>query len=93
MNKFASLALVASLGVAGLAASTPAAADGSVIIEVPRIVVGLPVAYGVGCYGPCYYEHGRYWRRDHDRDRYEHERYWPRDRDRYEHPHRDWDRR
>ena len=95
MYKLASLALAASLGVAALAHSAPAAADGRFVIEGPRIVVGLPLPYAAGYYGPYYYEHGRYWHRDYDHERYERERYWRHDydRDRYEHYRHDGDRR
>jgi hypothetical protein len=78
MYKLASLALTASLGVAGLSRSVPAEACGRVVIEGPRIAMGAPVVYDAGYYGPYYYEHGRYWRHDYDR---------------YEHFHHHWDRR
>jgi hypothetical protein len=85
MYKFASVALTAALGVAGVAQSVPAEAHPyvSVGIGFPGVAVIEPFAYAPAYYGPYYYAHGRYWRRDYDRDRYDHDRF------RHEH----WDRR
>ncbi len=80
MYKLASIALSAALGVAGVAQSLPAEACGRVVIDGPRFAIGAPVVYNAGFYGPYYYEHGRYWRHDYDRDRYEHfHRHWGHD--------------
>ena len=71
MYKFASVALTAALGVAGVAQSVPAEAHPyvSVGIGFPGVAVVEPFAYAPAYYGPYYYAHGRYWRHDHDRDR------------------------
>jgi hypothetical protein len=84
MYKFASVALSAALGVAGVAHSVRAEAHPyiSVGIGVPSVAVVEPFAYAPAYYGPYYYEHGRYLRRD---DRFH--RRWDHDGDRR------WDRR
>jgi hypothetical protein len=71
MYKFASVALTSALGVAGVAQSVPAEAHPyvSVGIGFPGVAVVEPFAYAPAYHGPYYYEHGRYWRRDYDRDR------------------------
>ena len=90
MYKFASVALTAAIGVAGVAQSVPAEAHPyvSVGIGLPGVAVVEPFAYAPAYYGPYYYEHGRYWRRDYDRDRDDRfHRRWDHDGDRR------WDRR
>ena len=84
MYKIASVALTAALGVAGVAHSVTAEAHPyvSVGIGFPGVAVVEPFAYAPAYYGPYYYEHGRYWRRD---DRFH--RRWDHDGDRR------WDRR
>jgi hypothetical protein len=71
MYKFASVGLTAALGVAGVAQSVPAEAHPYVSVGngLPGVAVVEPFAYAPAYYGPYYYEHGRYWRRDYDRDR------------------------
>ena len=71
MYKFASVALTAALGVAGVAQSVPAEAHPyiSVGIGFPSVAVVEPFGYAPAYYRPYYYEHGRYWRHDYDRDR------------------------
>jgi hypothetical protein len=71
MYKFASVALTAALGVAGVAQSVPAEAHPyvSVGIGFPGVAVAEPFAYAPAYYGPYYYAHGRYWRHDYDRNR------------------------
>jgi len=85
MYKLASVALSAALGVAGVAQSAPAEAHPyvSVGIGFPGVAVVEPVSYAPGYYAPYYYVHGRYWRRDYDRDRDDHfRRHWDHDGDR-----------
>ena len=85
MYKFASVALTAALGVAGVAQSAPAEAHPYVRVGIgfPGVAVVEPFYYA-----PVYYAHGRYWHRDYDRDRDDHfHRRWDHDRDRR------WDRR
>ena len=79
MYKIASVALTAALGVAGVAHSVPAEAHPyvSVGIGFPGVAVVEPFAYAPAFYGPYYYEHGRYGRRD---DRFH--RRWDHDGDR-----------
>jgi hypothetical protein len=90
MYKFASVALTAALGLAGVAESVPAEAHPyvSVGIGLPGVAVVGPFPYGPAYYGPYYHERGRYWRHDFDRDRDDrfHHR-WGYDRDAR------WDRR
>ena len=71
MYKFASVALTAALGVAGVAQSVPAEAHPyvSVGIGFPSAAVVEPFAYAPAYYRTYYYGHGRYWRHDYDRDR------------------------
>jgi hypothetical protein len=71
MYKFASVALTAALGVAGVAQSVPAEAHPyvSVGIGFPGVAVVEPYAYAPAYYGAYYYAHGRYWRHDYGRDR------------------------
>jgi len=68
MYRFASVALTAALGVAGVAQSVPAEAH--------------PFAYAPAYYGPYSYERGRYWRHDFDRFHhrwgYDHDARWDR---------------
>lgn len=90
MYRFASVALTAALGLAGVAESVPAEAHPyvSVGFGLPGVAVVGPFAYGPAYYGPYYYERGRYWRHDFDRDkdnRFHHR--WGYDRDAR------WDRR
>jgi hypothetical protein len=80
MYKFASVALTAALGVAGVAPSVPAEAHPYVSVGFPVVAVVEPFAYAPAYDRPYYYAHGRYWRHDYDRDRD----------DRF---HRRWDRR
>jgi len=90
MYKFASVTLAAALGVAGVAQSVPAEAHPyvSVGIGFPGVAVVEPFAYAPVYYGRYYYENGRYWRHDYDRDRdYRFRRRWDHDGDRR------WDRR
>ncbi len=90
MYKFASVALTAALGVAGVAQSVPAEAHPYVSVGngLPGVAVVEPFAYAPAYYGPYFYEHGRYWRRDYDRDRDDRfHRRWDHDGDRR------WDRR
>jgi hypothetical protein len=90
MYKFASVALTAALGVAGVAQSAPAEAHPyvSVGIGLPGVAVVDPFYYAPAYYGPYYSAHGRYWHRDYDRDRDDRfHRRWDHDRDRR------WDRR
>jgi len=74
MYKLASVALSAALGVAGVAQSAPAEAHPCITVGIgfPRVAVIEPFAYAPGYYGPRYYEHGRYWHHDYDRDRDDH---------------------
>jgi hypothetical protein len=82
MYRFASVALTAALGLAGVAVSVPAEAHPYVSVGI-----GLP-GVGPAYYGPYYYERGRYWRHDFDRDRDDRFRHrWGYDRDSR------WDRR
>ena len=98
MYKIASVALTAALGVAGVTQSVPAEAHPyvSVGIDLPGVAIVAPFAYSpyygyAPAYsGPFYYAHGRYWRRDYDRDERFHRR-WEGER-RWEGDHR-WDRR
>ena len=90
MYKFASVALTAALGVAGVAQSVPAEAHPyiSVGIGFPSVAVVEPFGYAPAHYRPYHYEHGRYWRHDYDRDRDDRfHRRWDNDGDRR------WDRR
>jgi hypothetical protein len=90
MYKFASFALTAVLGVAGVAQSVPAEAHPYIRVGIgfPGVAVIEPVAYPRAYYGPYYYAHGRYWRHDYDRDRDDRFlRRWDHDWDRR------WDRR
>ena len=85
MNKLASVALSAALGVAGVSHSVSAEAHPyvSVGIALPGVAVVEPSYppgyYAPYYYAPYYYAHGRYWHRDYDHDRYEHfHRHWDR---------------
>ena len=92
MYKLASVALSAALGVTGVARSVPAEAHPyvSVGIGLPGVAVVEPFAYAPAYYGRgrYYYENGRYWRHDYDRDRDDRfHRRWDHDGERR------WDRR
>ena len=90
MNKLSFVALSAALVVAGVAASVSAEAHPYVSVAVGYRdgTVVERFGYERPYYPGYYYERGRYWHRDYDRDRYDHfHRRWDRDGD-----HR-WDRR
>jgi hypothetical protein len=74
MIRFASIALTSVLGVAGIAATVPAVAGPSVVVELPVPgFVGGPYAYARGPYlGPYGAPYGGYWHRDFGRDYYGH---------------------
>jgi hypothetical protein len=69
MNKWSFVAVSAALAVTGAGASVSAEAHPYLTlgIDVPPVVVVHPFGYGPVYCGPYCYEHGRYWRRDHDR--------------------------
>jgi hypothetical protein len=85
MIRLASIALTSVLGVAGMAATVPAVAAPSVVVEVPVPgYVGVPYPYVRPPFAAGYVG---YWHRDFGRDYYRHGWNW----DRY-HEHR-WYRR
>ena len=77
MYKLAAVALSAALGVTGVVQSTTAEAHPTLTVGIglPGVAVE-PFGYAPAYYAPyapgLYCWHGRYWRRDYDRDRYEH---------------------
>ena len=85
MNRLSPVAQLTSLvavtvtAVVGLAGSASAAVYGSVVIEAPRVVIGLPLVFGPTWYAPYRYDHGRHWRYERYHDRHEH---FERERDR-----------
>ncbi len=79
MIRLASIALTSVLGVAGIAATVPAVAGPSVVVEVPVPgYVGGPYAYARGPYGAPY---AGFWHRDFERDYYRHGWNWDHYRD------------